>query len=138
MASSMEQCFFTILHIKNSVKTRLYYMKPSFFINPFLLSFQNRWLHLFSLETKVVLVKKKNIVEVYTSLFVLLSSFRSSHVLHHFSILQAPIRRDYLRRVLFKLINFLKFALVKKKKKKKKKKKTVEGYTSLFVLLSSK
>ena len=91
-------------------------MKPSFF-KKILHDFQNRWLHLKFLDTKVVLakkkntvegytvvlVKKKNIVEEYTSLFVLLLSLRSSPFLRQFSILPATIHRGYLRRVLFQL-----------------------------------
>ena len=121
MASSMKPFFISILHSKNSVKTRLHRSSHIF-------SKQNRWLRLFSLEIKVVLVKKKNTVEGYTSVFVFSSSLRSSPFLRRFSIVQATIRRDYLRWVLFQLF-FWKFVLVQKKN-------TVEGYASLFILLS--
>ena len=101
-------CIF--IRSKNSVKTWLYWCNH-FFQNSFFELLLKSLAIFIYLGSYVVLVKnKKNnkkLVLGYTSLFVLVSSsFLSSLYLQRFTILQATLRRDYLRRAFFQLIIF--------------------------------
>ena len=148
MAPSTRPFFYKILTKQNTVKSWLHrFAQQEFRKDTALLmnqSFSKVFFELFSkslassiyLETKVAIAKKKNRNTVlgYTSSFVLLSSLRSSPYLRCFSILQAMIRRDYLRQVLFQLKSVqTKVVLVENNNNNN----TVLGYTSVFILLLS-
>ena len=97
----------TVSCLGKLLKTHGFIDEAIFFKNLSSQNFQKRWLHLKFVETKTVLVKKKNTVEGYTSLFVLLLVLRSSPFFRRLSILRVTIPRDCLRWVLFRLFHFL-------------------------------